>query len=49
MEHDAERGMERAQAKPYEVIAEMLDARLMTYRRVWICGAGVGLGWVFPA
>jgi hypothetical protein len=49
VQHDTEWRMERSQAEPHEVIAEMLDARLMTHRGIWIRRAGVGLGRIFSA
>jgi hypothetical protein len=41
--------MEGVEAEPCEVIAEMLEARLTTYRgaRIWI--AGMRLGWILTA
>ena len=43
VELDAERGVERPQARAGEVLGQVLQARLVTHRRVrvWLAGAGV--------
>jgi hypothetical protein len=41
--------MERSEAEPCEVIAEVLDTRFMAHRGIWVWGAGVRLGRIFAA
>src|SRR5574339_236806 len=40
--------MKRAQSQSREVIGELLNARLMTHRRVRVRRAAMRLRWIFP-
>ena len=44
VQHDAKRHVERIESEVLPVIAELLHARLMTYRRKWIGGTCPGIG-----
>src|SRR5690242_8577415 len=49
VEHDAQRNVERLEPELGEVVAKLLDARLVGYGRVWILRAGPRIGRVLAA
>src|SRR5262245_15727332 len=49
VDSDAERDVKRPQPLALQIVMELLDARLMAHRWKQVGGAGVGLGWIYPA
>jgi hypothetical protein len=47
VQHDAEWRVEWSQTESGEVIAQVLEARLMIHRGIWIRSTGVGLSRIF--
>src|SRR4051812_32623531 len=49
IEHDAERGVKRPQSSAAEVVAQLLDARLVSHRGMRIGTLRSGIGGIFAA
>ena len=48
VEHDPDREVRRVQSQLLEIVAQLLDARLVLHRRVRVLGAPRSVGWVSP-